>query len=121
MIMVNLKEVQDGQLTMFKRRHEGKGFQESSPPQSVSLTAKRESVKLFAATAASMKFKKLHKIDISAAFLQVDNLKRDVIIHLPKYVCDEVKLWKLWKPLYGLNDAGCCFCLNVNQFLMILG
>ena len=64
-----------------------------------------------------MKVKKLRKIDISAAFLQADELQRDVYVRLPKDVCTDGKIWKLLKPLYGLNDASRRFWLKVKSII----
>ena len=59
----------------------------------------------------------MRKVDISAAFLQSDELKREIYVRLPSDVCDEGKIWRLKKPLYGLNDAGRRFWLKVKKIL----
>ena len=44
-------------------------------------------------------------MDVSAAFLQSDNLDRDIFFDPPKELKKEGFIWKLKKPIYGLNDA----------------
>ena len=72
---------------------------------------------MFAAVLANIENSKIRKIDISAAFLQSDKLPREVFVRLPKDVCQEGKLWRLLKPLYGLNDASRRFWLKVKSIL----
>ena len=45
-------------------------------------------------------------IDISAALLQADDLKRNVYIEPPKDIKEDRIVWRLKNPLHGLNDAG---------------
>ena len=81
-----------------------KGFQEKEAPQSDSLTIWRESMKMFFSVAANEDFK-LRKIDIRVAFLQAKQLDREVFMQPPKDIKKEGYIWRLNKPLYGLNDA----------------
>ena len=80
----------------------------------------RESMKLFFAVAANERFK-LRSMDIRAAFLQAKELDRDVFMVLPKDVKKESVLWKLKKPLYGLNDASRKFWLKVKEVFSKMG
>ena len=89
-IIVN-KEAHDGQKTKYKARLVARGFQEKTPPQSDSPTVLRESNKLFTAVAANEGFE--------------IELNRDVFVVPPKDIAEVGILWKLKKPLYGLNDA----------------
>ena len=98
-----------------------KGFQETKAPQSDSPTVNRESVKMFSAVIANNGWNLIRKVDISASFLQSDKLTREVFVRLPKDVCDEGKIWKLLKPLYGLNDASRRFWLKVKSILESFG
>ena len=102
--VVTAKEAHDGQKTKTKARLVARGFQENHPPQSDSPTVLRESNKLFSAVAANEDFD-LVSVDIRAAFLQSKELQRDVFVVPPKDVAKVGVLWKLKKPLYGLNDA----------------
>ena len=47
----------------------------------------------------------LRSINIRAAFLQSKGLDREVHWEHPRDILKEGILWKLTKPLYGLNDA----------------
>ena len=93
-----------------------KGFHEQEKPQSDSPTAMRESMKIFFSVAANEGFE-LESIDIRAAFLQSKDLDRDVFVEPPKDLKKENTLWKLNKPLYGLDDASRKFWLRVKEIL----
>ena len=47
----------------------------------------------------------IESTDIKAAFLQGDELERDVFIHLPKEISEPGKIWKLKYCIHGLCDA----------------
>ena len=110
--VITKKERADGQKTDYKGRLVARGFQEKSAPQSDSPTMRRESLKLFFSLAANEGFG-LRSIDIRAAFLQAKGLEREIFLLPPKDVQKEGMLWKLKKPLYGLNDASRKFWLKV--------
>ena len=112
--MITEKEKHDGQKTQYKARLVAKGFHEKVKPQADSPTAMRESFKLFCAVAANENFR-LISIDIRAAFLQSKELDRDVYLEPPKDLRREGKLWKLRKPLYGLDDASRRFWIRVKE------
>ena len=73
-------------------------------PQSDSPTASKDSFKMLMAVAANSRFK-LASVDIRAAFLQSKVLDRDVFIEPPSDVKKLGYIWRLKKPLYGLDDA----------------
>jgi hypothetical protein len=77
-------------------------------------------MKMFFAVAANEGFK-LRSIDIRAAFLQAKILDREVYLEPPKDVKKEGKIWKLKKPLYGLNDASRKFWLRVKKVFEEIG
>ena len=112
--VITVKEVHDGQKTKYKARLVARGFQEEVKPQSDSPTVLRESNKLFTAVAANEEFD-IVSVDIRAAFLQSKELTREVFVVPPKDVAKEGRLWKLKKPLYGLNDASRRFWLRVKE------
>ena len=112
--VITMKEAHDGQKTRFKARLVARGFQENVPPQSDSPTVLRESNKLFSAVAANQDFR-LVSVDIRAAFLQSKELTRDVYVLPPKDIAVIGSLWKLKKPLYGLNDASRRLWLRVKE------
>ena len=81
---------------------------------------RRESLKLFFALAANQDFN-LRSIDIRAAFLQAKNLEREIFLLPPKDVQKEGIIWRLKKPLYGLNDASRKFWLKVKEVFKNFG
>ena len=93
--VITVKEDHDGQKTKYKARLVAQGYKELEKAQSDSPTAQRESFRLFLAVAATVKIEALRSIDISAAFLQSDNLKRDVFVKVPKDIEKENVIWKL--------------------------
>ena len=101
-----------GQKKNVKGRLFAKGFQEIEAPQSDAPTMLRESMKLFFAVAANQDFR-LRSMDIRAAFLQARELDRDVFLMPPKDIRKEGYIWKLKKPLYGLNYASRKFWFRV--------
>ena len=115
--VITQKENHDGQKTQFKARLAARGLQEVEKVQSDSPTALRDSFRMFLSLAATTKIQKLRSIDIRAAFLQSDKLKREVFVRLPEDIAEEGILWKLQKPLYGLTDAGRRFWLRVKAIL----
>ena len=54
---------------------------------------------------ASIVLWELHSIDITSAFLQGNNIEREVFVRLPSEIMGGGKMWKLQKCIYGLNDA----------------
>ena len=56
-----------------------------------------------------------------AAFLQAKELEREIYMVPPKDVKKESVIWKLKKPLYGLNDASRKFWLNVKEVFRKMG
>ena len=115
--VITKKEAHDGQKTQVKARLVVRGFQETEKVQSDSPTALRDSFRMFLSLAATTRIDKLRSVDIRAAFLQSDKLKRDVFVRLPKDIAEEGFIWKLQKPLYGLTDAGRRFWLRVKNIL----
>ena len=73
------KETHDGQKNKIKARLVAKGFQETDAPQADSPTAQRDSIKLCLAISQIKQFEKLRSIDIRAAFLQADELERELL------------------------------------------
>merc|ERR1712002_1035871 len=114
--IITEKQKHDGQKQDYKARLVAKGFQEIDQPQSDSPTAAKESFKLLMALSANFNFK-IVSIDIRAAFLQAKTLDREVYVKPPKDQEKEGIIWKLLKPLYGLDDASRKFYLKVRETL----
>ena len=70
---------------------------------------------------AANQYFNLRSIDIRAAFLQANELDREVFLMPPKDIRKEGYVWKLKKPLYGLNDASRKFWLRVTELFAALG
>ena len=77
-------------------------------------------MKEFFTVAANEDFE-LWKIEIRAAFLQDKQLDRDVFLKPLKDIKKEKNIWKLKKPLYGLNDSSRKFWLRVKSIFKELG
>ncbi len=61
-----------------------------------------------------------HTIDIKAAYLQGQQISRDVCLQPPpEFFCG--KVWKLKKTVYGLNDAARAWYETVKKELVRLG
>ena len=118
--VITMKEKADGQKTNYKGRLVARGFQEKEAPQSDSPMMLQESMKMFFSVAANQGFA-LRSIDIRAAFLQAKELDREFFLKPPKYIKKEGILWKLKKPLYGLNDASQKFWLKVKMVFSEMG
>lgn len=113
--VITAKEKHDGQKKNTKARLVVQGFKEPSKPQSDSPTVSKESFKLLMVVAANEGFR-LASVDIRAAFLQSRTLDRDVFMLPPKDIRKPGIVWKLKKPLYGLDDASRKFWLRVKGF-----
>ena len=119
--VITQKEKHDGQKQACKARLVAKGFKESLKPQSDSPTASKESFKMLMAVASNSGLK-LASVDIRAAFLQSKVLDREVFKEPPSDVKKQGWIWKLRKPLHGLDDASRMFWLHVKEvFLCELG
>ena len=112
--IITEKQKHDGQKHAYKARLVAKGFQEIDQPQSDSPTAAKESFKLLMALSANLNFK-IVSMDIRAAFLQAKTLDREVFVRPPNDIKKEGVIWKLLKPLYGLDDASRKFYLKIKR------
>ena len=112
--VVTTKEKHDGQKKNTKARLVVHGFQETVKPQSDSPTVSKESFKLLMAVAANENFR-LASVDIRAPFLQSKTLDRDFFMLPPPHIRKPDIIWKLKKPLYGLDDASRMFWLQVKK------
>ena len=72
------------------------------------------------AVAANADFK-LASVDIRTAFLQTPVLDCDVFIQPPEYIRELGMIWRLKKPLYGLDDVSSKFWLRVKEVLTRMG
>ena len=88
-----------------KARLVARGFEERLADKKVdSPTCSRQGLRLAFLAATTMDWE-LHAMDISSAFLQGNMLKRTVYVRPPAELCDDGKIWRLKRCLYGLSDA----------------
>lgn len=113
------EKVIDSQQTI-KARLVARGFQEDFDQNVESPTVHKSTLKIAFAVAA-LKLWTCKTIDIKAAFLQGNNITRDVFLKPPKEASDNNKLWKLKKAVYGLNDAARQWFLSVKTVFDSLG
>ena len=99
------KKLSDGGVKV-KARLVAKGFEEknSADLRTDSPTCSRQSLRMVFAVAPTMRWN-LWSLDISSAFLQGNELLRDVFVRPPPDLVSADQLWKLRRCLYGLNDA----------------
>ena len=69
------------------------------------------------ALAANFHFK-IASVDICAAFLQSKILDREAYVEPPADIKKQGIVWKLNKPLYGLDDASRKFWLRVRDVFL---
>ena len=96
-----------------------KGYEKSFKPQSESSCIGRSNLLVFTAVAANCRFN-LWAIDIKGAYLQSNKVDRDIFVRPPPDIQKELRnctVWKLIKPMYGLDDSGRKFYLKVKKIL----
>lgn len=104
---------------VIKARLVARGFEEGLEERTDSPTCAKETFRL-ALTIISMNQWCLKAMDVKAAFLQGDEINRDVFL-IPPPEAETEKLWKLCKTVYGLNDAARAWYLSLRHLLESLG
>ena len=103
-----------------KARLVARGFEEDTEGvRKDSPTCSREAVRLLVSLAATKNWK-CHTMDVKAAYLQGNEIERDVFVKPPPEF-DNGMVWKLKKTVYGLKDAARAWYLRVKQELLQLG
>jgi len=97
------KDLVDGK-SIVKARLVARGFEESLTERTDSPTCSKQSLRMLFSTASTLNWD-VKSIDIKAAFLQGDELDRDVFIVPPEDQSESGKIWKLKRCIYGLCDA----------------
>ena len=103
-----------------KARLVARGFEENGDFRKDSPTCMRESIRLVLGIIASMKWK-LHSIDYKTAFLQGNEIDREVHLKPPSEFRVKGKVWKLRKTVYGLADAPRAWFLTLQSEIFKLG
>ena len=63
----------------------------------------------------------LASVDIWAAFLQAKRFDREIYMKPPEDIQKPGFIWRLKKPLYGLDDASRKFWLKIKEIFLELG
>ena len=119
--IIHKKDEYDGLKVAIKARYCLRGFKEAEKPRSDSPTVDRMSTKLLYAITAQNPGWNLESIDVTSAFLQGDDLDREIFVKPPKEAKDEGFLWRMKKAAYGLYDASRRWWIRVVEFLLKLG
>ena len=99
-----------------KARLVARGYEEITATQTDSPTADKMSSRIALSIIASKGWK-MNVLDIKAAFLQGQNLDREIYLKPPKEAQCSGKLWRLKRCVYGLNDASRFWYLRVKEEL----
>ena len=103
-----------------KARLVARGFEEDkSQLRTDSPTCSKESLRMLISILAAKKWK-LQSIDIKSAYLQGNDIARDIYLQPPKEAHSD-KLWKLLKTPYGIADAGRKWYIRVQKEFTALG
>ena len=98
------QKVKEGR-KVIKARLVARGFEEKiHNVRTDSPTWSRQALRMGFMTAATCKWK-LHSLDITSAFLQGNEIEREVYLKPPAYFSEHGTLWRLNRCIYGLNDA----------------
>lgn len=107
--------------TGYKARLVCRGFEEEDDGlETDSPTVEKSSVRIFLGLAAMFGWK-VKSVDIKAAFLQADQLDRDVFVRPPRDIKKLGTIWKLVKPLYGLSDSSRNWYFTLRSALLKVG
>ena len=113
------EKVKGGQLVT-KARLVARGFEEDqSQLRTDSPTCSKESLRMMLSVLASKKWS-LQSIDIKSAYLQGNDITRDIYLKPPKEAKTKM-LWKLERTPYGLVDAGRQWYIKVQKEFTALG
>jgi hypothetical protein len=104
----------------YKARLVARGFQELCENQSDAPTASRISKRLLFSIAACQNWE-VRTLDITSAFLQSDEIQREVYVKPPQDIRRRGIIWKLKKPLYGLEDSARLWYHTLRDRLIEIG
>ena len=115
-----LKDTADGIVP--KARLVARGFEELNTKDlpKDSPTCASESLRLLMSVICQNQWTP-HSMDIKSAFLQGNELSRDIYVRPPPEANSEGTLWKLNKCVYGLNDASLYWYNRVKETMLQTG
>ena len=105
---------------VFKAQLVCRGFEEEALVDAESPTTRKQSVRLFLTITAMFKWQ-VKSLDIKAAFLQSEQIDREIFLRPPRDIKKQGIIWRLKKPLYGLNDASRSWYFTLIKSLKELG
>ena len=106
---------------VIKARLVARGFEEDSSSFGTdSPTCSRTALRLVFAIAATNEWQ-INSLDISSAFLQGNEIEREVYLRPPADVCTKDQIWRLKRCIYRLNDAPRAWYDHVKRELIHLG
>ena len=101
---VIVSKMKDGEKVV-KARLVARGFEEkASNARTDSPTCSRQSLRMAFIITSTMGWK-IQSLDITSAFLQGNDIERDVFLKPPLEASRDGLIWKLKRCIYGLNDA----------------
>ena len=103
-----------------KARLVARGFEELSYNQCDAPTVTKPCLRMAFFVASSNGWK-VESLDVTSAFLQSDNIMREVHIKPPSDIRTAGVLWLLKKPLYGLGESARLWYLTLKKQLLQLG
>ena len=116
--VLNEKEVD--KIKVKKARFVARGFQELDEHQSDSPCCNQETTRVVLSVIASKEWN-INSLDIKAAFLQGNEIDREIFLKPPKEANSSNKLWRLNRCVYGLQDASRFWFFRVQEELIRLG
>ena len=96
------------------------GNQEGFEDRADSPTVSKQSLRLQFTLAAQMGWE-IVMADITSAFLQSDNIDREIYVEPPKNIKKPGVIWRILKPMYGLGDASLQWYNTLAKTLIELG
>ena len=117
--VVTEKTSTENGLKTTKARLVCRGFEESVNEQLDSPTVDKVSIRFFFSVMMANSWK-CESLDVKGAFLQSEDLEREVYVKPPTGLSDG-KVWRLRKPMYGLKDAARKWFLTLRNELKKLG
>ena len=109
-----------GDVKGVKARLVARGNEEMQAVRTDSPTIGKATLRIQFAVAAQLGWK-VECSDVTAAFLQGESLSRDIFVIPPPEAKIEGKIWKLLKPVYGLDNSCRNFYLKAAEMLILYG
>ena len=110
----------DGEL-IHKARLVVRGFEEFDAPPSDSPTAQKSLIRM-CIILCNWKGWEIQSLDVRSAFLQSNDLDRIILMKPPKeFRKDSDTVWRIKKPIYGLNDGARKWFITIKSKLVEYG